>query len=406
MRPDIILDLSRLLSRVLHMTPTGVDRVEMAYARGLDATAGGRLSFAAVHPVGLYGRLPRNAVMRFLDRTEARWEHVGADTPATLRRSAAESLWQLRPRAVPARGAGGARVYVQASPHHLTRPRVVERILRREDARLVCLVHDLIPLEYPEYARANGADEHRVRIETILQHAAGIVANSDATLAALRGWAARNRLPVKAVTAVAHLGTHDYPAPGAAGVRIGRDARPYFVSIGTIEPRKNHLLLLNLWRRMAEEAGADRVPRLVLIGRRGWENEQIVDMLERCPALVGCVEERNGLSDRETRAILSGARALLMPSFAEGYGMPITEALDLGVPVICSDLPALHEAGGVVPLFLDPLDGPAWRRAIETYADPGDPARAVQLDRLSQWSRPDWRGHIMKLDTLMEAVAR
>ena len=59
---EIILDITRLLSRVLHPTPTGVDRVEMAYARGLLATIPERLRFAAVHPSGLYGRLPRKAV--------------------------------------------------------------------------------------------------------------------------------------------------------------------------------------------------------------------------------------------------------------------------------------------------------------------------------------------------------
>ena len=74
---EIVLDLSRLLSRVLHPTPTGVDRVEMAYARGLAEAMPDRLHFAAVHPSGFYGRLPRRAVARFLDLTEERWEHRG-----------------------------------------------------------------------------------------------------------------------------------------------------------------------------------------------------------------------------------------------------------------------------------------------------------------------------------------
>jgi glycosyltransferase involved in cell wall biosynthesis len=69
------------------------------------------------------------------------------------------------------------------------------------------------------------------------------------------------------------------------------DGRPYFVCIGTIEPRKNHLLLLHLWRHLAETMPAESVPRLVIIGRRGWENEQVVDMLERCPTLKRYVEE-------------------------------------------------------------------------------------------------------------------
>ena len=147
--PDIVLDLSRLLSRALHDTPTGVDRCEMAYARGLTAAVGERLAFAALHPMGLYGRLDRRAALAFLDATERRWEEGRRVGPLGLREKAARMPLALRPRRSPRPGAT-RRLYVQASPHHLERQRVVAGILRRENARLVCLVHDLIPLEEPE----------------------------------------------------------------------------------------------------------------------------------------------------------------------------------------------------------------------------------------------------------------
>lgn len=397
--PHIILDLSRLLSRTLHATPTGVDRVEMAYARGFMAIAPERLSFAAVHPLGFYGRLPFDAVRHFLDVTERRWESEGRTTAGALRRSALHALHALRPRPIPRRTAE-PKVYLQTSPHHLTNDRIVRSILDREQARFVCMVHDLIPLEYPEYARPDGADQHRRRIRTIVDHAAAIITNSHATMDSLRPW-----LPDHGVApriAVAHLGT--IRPPFEPDVQAVPD-RPYFVCIGTIEPRKNHLLLLNLWRCMSEQYGATNIPQLILIGRRGWENEQVVDMLERCPALHGCVEEQGGLSDRATRHVLRNARALLMPSFAEGYGMPVTEALDLGVPVICSDLPALREVARDAAHFLDPLDGPGWKKAILDYADPDRPDRDAMLARVADWSPPDWEGHIAIVNDLLSDVA-
>jgi glycosyltransferase involved in cell wall biosynthesis len=227
-----------------------------------------------------------------------------------------------------------------------------------------------------------------------------VIANSHATLAAVRPYLAAAATPPEAV--VAHLGTHKSIASAAATP----GARPYFVCIGTIEPRKNHLLLLNIWRRMAEERGADTIPKLIVIGRRGWENEQIVDMLERCPALVGCVEEHNGMTDETVAGVLAGARALLFPSFAEGYGMPVTEALSLDVPVICSDLPALREAGGPVPDYLDPLDGRRWREAIDDYVRIDAPARAAQMTRMPAWNRPAWDDHIAAVLNLANSVAR
>src|SRR4051812_13194061 len=151
--PEIILDLSRLLSRVLHATPTGVDRCEMAYARGLLAAVPERLRFAAVHPTGVYGRIPRDAVLRFLDATEERWDHRGFSSVWDMRRFAANALAALRPRAHRRDTTVSEPFYVQASPNNLKKPALIASILKRERARFICLLHDLIPLQYPEYAR-------------------------------------------------------------------------------------------------------------------------------------------------------------------------------------------------------------------------------------------------------------
>ncbi len=397
--PTIILDLSRLLSRLLFATPTGVDRVEMAYARGLLRAAPGRVRFAAVQPSGIYARLSTAGVLRFLDRTEARWLSERHVSRRMLYRAAARSLIDLRPCFGAVGDGTGPVAYVQSSPHHLTRPALVAAIRRRERAKLVCMVHDLIPLDYPEYARAEGAAQHVQRIETVVRQADGIIVNSHATLQSLRPHLDRaGRDPP---TAVAHLGTGEL-----LGQRGDGKGRPYFVCLGTIEPRKNHLLLLNLWRRLSERHGAAAIPKLVVIGRRGWENEQVVDMLERCPALVGCVDEHAGLPDRDVQQLLAGARGLLLPSFAEGYGMPVTEAIALGVPVVCSDLPALREAGGAVPEFLDPLDGPGWLAAITDLAADDSAIAAAQQARRPHWRTPSWEEHIAILLNLLHRIAR
>ena len=116
-------------------------------------------------------------------------------------------------------------------------------------------------------------------------------------------------------------------------------------------------------------------------------------MLERCTELRGHVEEVSGCSDQHMHDLMRGAHALLLPSFAEGYGMPVAEALSAGTPVICSDLPALREAGGGVPDFLDPLDGPAWEAHILDYVRLG-PRFQEQRQRLSHWRAPTWDDHI------------
>lgn len=391
----VILDISRLISRLRYSTPSGVDRVEMAYARGLLARHGEALAFAAVHPTGRYGRLPRRAALAYLDELERRWANE-ADAPR--QRSLASVLPQLAALMPTGKGVGSGEraVYVQASPHHLTNAAKVHRILARERAKFLCLVHDLIPIAFPEYARPSGAALHRRRMETVASacgaSSGAAIVNSAATGRALQPWLA----PGTAIH-VALLGTESLPA-----TRPEPSERPYFVCLGTIEPRKNHLLLLHLWRHLSETLPAGQVPRLIVIGRRGWENEQVVDMLERCPGLVGHVEELGGCPDARLAALLRGSRALLMPSFAEGYGMPVAEALSVGTPVICSDLAALREVGGAVPDYLDPLDGTGWQAAVLDHAAQGPMHRAQQA-RLPQWHNPTWAEH---MDIVVDAIAQ
>ena len=387
---SVILDISRLISRLRYSTPSGVDRVEMAYARGLLTHYGKALAFAAVHPSGIYGRLPQDTALAYLDDLERRWS---LEANAPHQRSLPSVLPQLASLLPTTKGVGsstnGSNVYVQASPHHLTNKTKVHRILAREKARFLCLVHDLIPIEFPEYARPSGAALHQRRMETVAnataQSGGAAIVNSAATGRALQPW-----LKPGTSIHVALLGTEALPP---AAPELAEDGRPYFVCLGTIEPRKNHLLLLNLWRHLAETLPSNEVPRLIIIGRRGWENEQIVDMLERCPALVGHVQELSGCPDARLSALLRGARALLMPSFAEGYGMPVAEALSVDTPVICSDIAALREVGGQTPHYLDPLDGSGWKTAILDYAARGDLYQA-QMVRLPSWHNPTWSEHM------------
>lgn len=388
--PDIILDLSRLLSRLLHPTPTGVDRVEMAYAAGLLKRVPQRLSFTAFHPSGLHGLLPMAAAADFIELTADRWANEGSQETATRRwMHAAKACLALAPRPVRTPASSRARAYLHLTARGLERRGQISAILRRTQARFIPFVHDLIPLEHPEYARPGGAELYRRKIATIETLASGVLVNSNATAQALHPYLARSQRP--APVRVAPLGAPHLTDPTVAPVL---NFRPYFVVLGTIEPRKNHLLLLHLWRQMVAQRGPDRTPELILVGRRGWENEMVLDLLDRAPALRGVVHEYSRLPDGKLRALIRGARAVLMPSFAEGYGLPVVEALSLGAPVLASNLPALREAGGQAPDYLDPLDGAAWAAAILDYAEPDSLRRRAQRARMARWVPPSWDDHL------------
>ena len=111
------------------------------------------------------------------------------------------------------------------------------------------------------------------------------------------------------------------------------------------------------------------------------------------------------MTDADMLAHVAGARALLMPTFAEGYGLPVVEALALGAPVICSDLPVLRDVGGEAPEYLDPLDGPAWSRAILDYAAPESRRRAAQIARIAAWTPPRWSDHFAAVEDFLARIA-
>jgi glycosyltransferase involved in cell wall biosynthesis len=390
--PEIWLDLSRLMSRAGRGALTGIDRVELAYASRLAEIAPERLRYVAFDAFGRHVEMSRRSAGDFVGRVREVWDNGGGG----LRRAAAGlAAVSLASGAPPRIAEGACASYVLVSHHHLDRERAIGSFLARSGAAFVPLVHDLIPIEYPEYARPGEADRHLARMATVSRHADAIVANSAHTAEALRPY-----LPKDVPVSIAPLGVARQVPQGECKPP---SARPYFVCVGTIEPRKNHLLLLHLWRRFA---GLENAPRLVLVGRRGWENEQVVDLLERSSAIRSLVDERSCLPDAEVAGLVRGARAVLMPSFAEGYGLPVAEALSLGTPVLCSDIPALREVGGIAPEYLDPLDSVSWARAIVDYAAPGSPRRSAAVVRAASWAAPTWEDHVAVALELAEAAAR
>ena len=395
----IVFDMSRLLARARDPTPTGIDRVEHTYARHLLATRDP--CFVCATALGRLVSLPRPVVEKYVEAVADLWnEGTSAGRRArvdwTTQRLRLNRLGRGR-RRLYARlvAAPDKPVYLLVSHRHLEDRRLFARLKHPHDPSFVCLIHDLIPIDFPEYARPGQDRRHRRRIDTATAFADAVIVPSAATGDAFRSYVEPGGRSLRVVTAPFGIAV---PPVATAGPELPAGA--YFICLGTIEARKNHLLLLNLWRDLVVEH-RNRTPKLLLIGRRGWEIENTIDMLDRCAALKGTVVERQALSDGEIGRLLRNARALLLPSFAEGFGFPLGEALALGTPVLASDLPALRELGGAAPEYFGPLDGAAWRAAILDYAADPSPRREAQLERLVGWRRPLWEDHFAVVDALL-----
>jgi glycosyltransferase involved in cell wall biosynthesis len=267
--------------------------------------------------------------------------------------------------------------------------------IKRYGLRPIYFLHDLIPILYNEYCSPKATIKHHNRLKTILETADAVLVNSKETGYSLDQYAIQKGQKPPPWTVVA-LG------PGRLKVHTGSPplSHPYFVVLSTIEPRKNHLLLLNVWRELVEQLG-ESAPRLVVIGRRGWECEQVLDMLERCITLRGFVIELPNCNDHKLVAWLTHARALLFPSFIEGYGLPLVETLALGVPAIVSSINIFREIAGNVPEYISPIDGLGWKNQILEYTKTNSVSRKLQIKRIMKYKVPTWKEHFKIVENLL-----
>lgn len=371
-----LLDITRLVWRQwAGRRPTGIDRVCLAYLTHFADRAQAVVQHR--HLRRIFGPTVSRQLFQLLE-----------ERPKDFRSRLVRALaGQLLARGDHGRG----RPYFNIGHTGLDDP-MLRRWLLTADVRPIYLVHDLIPLSHPEFCREGERKRHNQRMRTVLETASGLIGNSQATLDALAKFGLAERMP-RPPQLAAWLGSTSFDKP----LRPILPDRPTFVVLGTIEARKNHLLLLNIWSRLITRFGAS-APRLLIIGQRGWEAEEVNNMLDGDETLRGHVVEISGCSDFELAGHLSTARALLFPSLAEGYGLPLIEALGLGVPVIASDLPVLHEIGQEIPMFLSPVDELGWEAAILDFVDATSPARAVQLDRISTFRPPSWADHFAAVE--------
>jgi glycosyltransferase involved in cell wall biosynthesis len=271
--------------------------------------------------------------------------------------------------------------------------------VQKSGVRPVYFIHDLIPITHPQYCRDGEKQRHISRMTNALRAAHAIIGNSQDTLDILSEFAAVSALPMP-VSIFAHLGTAKAPAHTPAPSPM---AKPYFVILSTIEGRKNHALLLDIWASMIA-SGAEKIPQLVIIGQRGWQCEDVTIRLDNDAALKPYITELSQCDDATLAQYLRGAKALLFPSFAEGYGMPLMEALMSGTPVIASDIPVFREIAGDVPEFLNPSDQNGWLIMIQRYGADQSPEREKQLRRMPKLTLPSWPDHFIKIDAWLSSL--
>ena len=353
--------------------PTGVDRVEFAYLNRLSddpipcfAIARTTLGYILLNQTGA-----RAIVARISGQAE--WgqpdllSRLARSKPDTVR--AAESdlrrlaLARCRPQGLARmlrRHLEPGYAYLNTGHSNLT-TRMMSAV-KAGQGQISVLVHDAIPLDFPHYQRPGTPARFAAILARVQRSADLLIYNSADTQSRVRSWMARDGESPPGI--VAHLGVSPpRPNPKALPADLMLDT-PYFVTVGTIEPRKRHDILLDAWEVLARDPDIETLPRLYICGTRGWRNSEVFDRLDALPD-HGPVQELSRLDDGAVAALTQGAEALLFPSEAEGFGLPPVEAAQLGVPVVCLDLPVYREILGDIPVYEPALDHYKWSKTIK-----------------------------------------
>lgn len=376
--PARLLDLSRLASRAGRVH-TGIDRVEMAYLRAFLAET--VPVFSLVKTAWGFVLLDKGGCQGVLDRLEGRTAWGPVDRLSRLRsglpvaRQQAEAdlrrlciarclplgLRRMLLHHLPPRSS-----YVNVGHSNLS-DRVLKAVRRALNGQIAVMIHDTIPLDFPHFQRAGSVARFGDLLRQVQLYAGLILCNSARTQAdVIRHMSPLGRVPD---TIVASLGVDTHHPDMQATLPAGFDEnRPCFVTIGTIEPRKNHMFLFDLWADLHADCPDARMPQLLICGTRGWNNDAVFTRLDNDPMMGRHIFEMPNLTDGQMAALLMRAHGALFPSHAEGFGLPPAEALALGVPVICNTLEIYREILCDYPVYASVEDRYLWRQEIRKLA--------------------------------------
>lgn len=266
----------------------------------------------------------------------------------------------------------------------------------------VAMIHDLTPRTHPARHTLANRIVFRLFLERSLKTAHTVVAGSEATsdeILSAFPW-----VEPKLERIGYGVDAWFSPAqPGDDGARIRQrftDARPYILHLGTIEPRKGIIDLVAAWETLVD--GNADAPDLVIAGKPGWHTGPILDRI-KASTLASRIHLPGYVSREDARGLLRHAAVFVLASEAEGFGLPLAEAVSCGAPSVASNIPVLRETAGDSALYCPANDANALAATLAEALDP-DVANRLRSRASERVSELRWEPVVEDWAKLLERV--
>lgn len=299
---------------------------------------------------------------------------------------------------------GSSFLELNSSWHTLPSRSELLPILKNKQIRIFVLIHDIIPIRCPQYMVPQTLLRFMEFITAHMTYADDIIVTSQAVADDLTQLFAELHLPPKPMHHIP-LGA-DFTAPSAPSHEEGgidaeivrqMQGRKFLLTVGTIEPRKNHKVLVDAYEQYLSQTGVD----VVIVGKIGWDMQPLLERIQALPQYENGIFVFSGVNDATLDFLYQKAFMVVFPSYAEGYGLPTIEALMHGIPVLCSDLPVMQEIGGAFGDYFPPDDAAALAKIVLQYHENPFVYEMKKQQLLNEYQPPCWTETAEKMEALL-----
>ena len=268
--------------------------------------------------------------------------------------------------------------------------RALASLRQRIDLRVLTFCHDLIPWVRPDLTLDRVTRPFVRYLDDMVRVSDHVICNSACTAKDLRKYLDQGaeRPSISVIRLGSRLGQKRDVSPSAAISSILD--HPFILYVSTIERRKNHEILLDAYLWLQSQGKTD-LPRLVLVGMRGWGADRFFQRLDTDLDVARYFTLLHHLSDNDLSILYQKALFTVYPSLYEGWGLPVAESLAYGKFCIASNAASVPEVGGDLVHYCSPEDASSWGLAIDQYASDPEVLAAGEEKILRDYKPPQWR---------------